>query len=125
MRWLSIYDGIYMAIAIWFARKLVDKLGLDTGRLCVVMDFPDTPYIIVGMANRGNTPGQKEDHIKLITEDELVETERDTITLMEAAYRYPEKWKSASQVSTFQGNRKAVGAAITRIRRRKGKKVLK
>ena len=125
MRRLSIYGGIYLVIAIWFARKLADKLGLNTGRLCVVMDFPDTPYIIVGMANRGTTPGQKEDHVRLISEDELVETERDSITLMEAAYRYPEKWKSAAQVSTFQGNRKAVGAAITRIRRMKRKKVLK
>jgi hypothetical protein len=116
----KIYQGCYVAMALWFARKLVDKLGLNTGRLCVVLDYPGEPYILVGMARRDVKNGEHGRHAMTISEDELVASKRDTITLCEAAYINPEKYGATVKIQTFQNNRKDVGAAIARIRKRKG-----
>ena len=124
----KIYRGCYVAMTLWFARKLVDKLGLNTGRLCVVKDCPGEPYVLLGMANRDISPGRTREDTSLVvlTEDDLVATERDIITLAEAAYIDPEKYGRWLKHPTFNENRKHVAGAISRIRKlRKLKKVHK
>ena len=124
----KIYRWCYVAMALWFARKLVGKLTLNTGRLCVVKDCPGEPYVLLGMANHGVSPGRRREdsRIVVLSEDDLVTTERDVITLAEAAYIYPKKYGHWLNNPTFNHNRKYVDGAISRIRKlRKLKKVHK
>lgn len=128
----SIYNSVYLAIFLYAARKIKDKLYPSRSWKYVVFDYPGS-HLAVGSQAK---PEIKEGYstpasngisvIRILSERKIAElatkTGQEVLTLSEAAFRYPELYRLSncrkmfiSDIGSFKSYKPHVAVAVHRI----------
>ena len=129
----SIYNSVYLAIFLYAARKIKDKLYPSRSWKYVVFDYPGSHLAVGSQAKPEikdgfSAPGL--DNIstrRILSERKIAElamkTGQEVITLSEAAFRYPELYllpdyrrnRLLSDFEPFKSYKPHVAVAVHRI----------
>lgn len=128
----SIYNSVYLAIFLYAARKIKDKLYPSRSWKYVVFDYPGSHLAVGSQAKPEIKDGFSEPGsdgisiIRILSERKIAElamkTGQEVITLSEAVFRYPELYrlsncrkKFISDLGPFKSYKPQVAVAVHRI----------